>query len=521
MGNDFFYGGANRGLMLDALIYVLTHGEGAEGIITVTGECGSGKTTLCHSLMKRLPAQMQTIYLTQPVSTLEEFLNLISRQLKSDLAGLAGKGVEENCTCAPRDALAAELQCLLNEKYAAGKRIVLLIDETQELSAEILDELRALYEVESPHHKLLQIVLLGQNELGHTLTLPQMRKLKGCVTHHFELKPFNRKAVEEYLISRMRAAGHRGPVVFTPPAIKLISMASGGLIHSLNILADRSLETASSTGSPDVTADHVKAAIKDSGIQYSFNWRNWSDWFDLNHRAVGASAVITVTVLGLLGWFALRSPSAEVSSVVASAPSEAAPSAQVPIMAPAPAPIPALVPAPVPAPVPAYPPTAASMPGNTPSPASTAGSSPHASPETAAATRNTQDQPATAAMQQRSGKSYIGGVKLEGYALLEQRVEATTKSMATVDKNQYTIQLFSTDNVQPDRMERFLVRAQKLVDLSDLYVHTVNDGEKAKFRVTYGIYPDRNQAAAAINELPQKYQSSFHPEPSTWGDLSR
>src|SRR5205807_7873979 len=84
----------------------------------------------------------------------------------------------------------------------------------------------------------------------------------------------------------------------------------------------------------------------------------------------------------------------------------------------------------------------------------------------------------TTAGSYRAGKLHIAGVKLEGYKLLEQRVEATMKLMGTLDKNQYTIQLFWTDNVQPDRMERFLIRAEKSVNLSDLYVHPENNGDK-------------------------------------------
>ena len=93
----------------------------------------------------------------------------------------------------------SELHSLLDAKYAAGRQVVLLIDEAQELSAEILDELRALYELESPRHKLLQIVLFGQEELMHTLSLSHMHKLKGYITHRFDLKPFGRKSVNEYL----------------------------------------------------------------------------------------------------------------------------------------------------------------------------------------------------------------------------------------------------------------------------------------------------------------------------------
>jgi type II secretory pathway predicted ATPase ExeA len=540
MDNNFFYGGANRGATLDALIYVLTHGEGAEGIITVSGEGGSGKSTLCRMLMKRLPAQAQSVYLAKPSSTPEELLDLITQQLKSGLAGLVDKGekggvgndIDASRAFENGPAIASELHRLLDEKYAAGKRVILLIDEAQALSADMLDELRALYELESPRHKLLQIVLFGQKELVHTLSLPRMHKLKGYITHRFDLKPFSRKTVNEYLIARMRAMGHRGPRRFTPEAIKLIAMASGGLIHQLNILAGRSLQIASSGRTPDINTDHVNAALKDTGIEYRFTWQNWSDWSGLNHRAAGVSAILATVVLGLLGWLALRSPSAEVSPVVASAAPEISSSVQAPVLTPVP--VPAPIPVPVPTPVTAYPPSASTMAANVPSTASPAGPASSAGPGAAIGMKGPQDNRtaaagptmagstaggSTTAGSYRAGKLHIAGVKLEGYKLLEQRVEATMKLMGTLDKNQYTIQLFWTDNVQPDRMERFLIRAEKLVNLSDLYVHPENNGDKAKFRVTYGIYPNRDQAAAAITGLPEKYQSSFHPELVALSDL--
>jgi MSHA biogenesis protein MshM len=84
--------------------------------------------------------------------------------------------------------------------------------------------------------------------------------------------------------------------------------------------------------------------------------------------------------------------------------------------------------------------------------------------------------------------------------------------MVATNGGVYTIQLFATDNVQPDRMERFLSRARNLVDLSDLYVHPVTNGGKAQFRVTYGIYSSRDQATAAVAKLPEKYRASFQPE---------
>lgn len=551
--NNFFYGGANRGATLDALIYVLTHGEGREGIITVIGERGSGKTTLCRMLMKRLPAQVQTVYLAQSVSTPEEFLNLILRQLKTGVAELIEKGdiansIDGSNAFKSGPGIVSELHSLLDEKYRAGRQVVLLIDEAQELSAEILDELRALYELESPRHKLLQIVLFGQNELARTWL--HMHRLKSCIAHRFDLKPLGRKAVNEYLVLRMRMAGHNRPATLTPQAIKLIGIASGGFIHQLNILADRSLQLAISgnTGKtpdmPDINVDHVNAALEEAGIRRTMTWRTWLEWSGIDQRASGASAALTIAVLGVLGWLAFRAPSGEVTSIVASTASEASSPAQATLITPVPVPVPA------PAPVIAHP-SNATMTANIPSPATPARPAPGSSSvagtgtatgsvmgtvtgmkgsqdnRTAAAepgiagsdTAGSNAGGATTAGSSRASKLHIAGVRLEGYKLLQQRVEATMKLMGTVDKNQYTIQLFWTDNVQPDRMERFLIRAEKLVDLSNLYVHPENNGDKAKFRVSYGIYPNRDQATAAIADLPEKYRESFHPELVALADL--
>jgi septal ring-binding cell division protein DamX len=434
----------------------------------------------------------------------------------------------------------AELHSLLDQKHTAGRRVVLLIDEAQELSAEILDELRALYELESPRHKLLQIVLFGQNELVRAWL--HMHKLKSCIAHRFDLRPLGRKAVNEYLVLRARAEDAERPIVYTPEAVRLIGLVSGGLIQHLNILVDRSLQIALSENAgntPDINVDHVNAALEETEIRRGTTWRNRLDWSSFGRRTAGVSATLTIAVLGVLGWLALRAPPAEVSSVVASAAPEASPPAQASLITP--------VPVPVHAPATTYLPNA-TIAANVPSPASPVAPPPGPSSGPVAGTatgtagaptgmKASQDNRTAAAepiagstgggsetagkpaSTYRAGKLHIAGVKLEGYKLLEQRIEATIKLMGGMDKNQYTIQLFWTDNVQPDRMERFLIRAEKLVDLSNLYVHPENNGDKAKFRVTYGIYPDRDQATAAIAELPEKYQSSFHPELVALADL--
>ncbi|SOD40136.1 ExeA family protein [Nitrosovibrio sp. Nv4] len=505
---DFFYEGANRGATLDALIYVLTHGEGAEGVIQVTGDAGSGKTTLCRSLMKRLPARMQTVYVAKPDLSREEFLRSIADELNF--------GVAESCTTAARSTHAIEeLQRALAEKHTASRQVVLLMDEAHAMSAEVLEDALTLYDLESSCHKLLQIVLFGQPQLKDTLGLPQIRKFKDRFTHHFVLQPFNAKAVAEYLMCRVRDAGYRGPGIFSAEAIRMIARASSGLIRRVDILADKSMLAASRANAREIKAQHVKAAFEDDAITTRFHWRDSLDL--LSYRTVSARIMFSTLAVGMsaLGWQALSSSPTEVASIAALTPLEARPSVRASITAPAP------VPAPV---YPASTPSSASAGASAPSvPPSISSKSPPGSSQSiervVEMSTSPLNQSATAAEQPRNTRSNIAGVKLEEYALLAQRVGETRKAVAATDPNFYTIHLFATDNVQPDRMERFLVRARGVIDLSDLYVHPVTDGDQAKFRVTYGIYSSRDEATAAVAELPQKYQSSFHAELYTLSEL--
>ena len=246
---EFFFSGANRGATLEALLYAITHDE---GIVKVTGEVGSGKTMLCRVLVERLPKSVETIYLANPSLSRDEILHVIAADLQIESRG-------ERVTI-----LLRALQERLIKLYAAGRRVVVLIDEAHAMPIETLEEIRLLSNLESNRHKLLQIVLFGQPELDQHLALPNMRQLKERITHSFKLEPLVRSDVESYVDFRMRAAGYRGPNVFAPPAMKLISQSSQGLTRRINILADKSLLAAFADGTHQVTAKHARAAVRDS-----------------------------------------------------------------------------------------------------------------------------------------------------------------------------------------------------------------------------------------------------------------
>lgn len=501
---NFFYDGASRGATLDALIYVLTHGEGVEGIVKVIGEEGSGKSTLCRLLMKRLPPNIQTIYFAKRDLSREELLHSLAEELKFEVAS-------DQTSAVLVPATVCDLKNALIEKYASGGQVVLLVDEAHTLARETLEALGLLYDVESARRKLLQIVLFGQSELENTLALPSMRQFKDRVAHHFLMRPFSAQAVEDYLRFRMHAAGYRGPDIFSSQAVRLITVASGGLLQRINMLADKSLIKAFTAEMRDIDAPLVKVAMKDAGIKHRSIRRNGSNL--LNRRLGGMVGILAVLALGVLGWQAQRSTKTDVLPPLASRPVEMAASAVVsaPIYPPA-AMLPPSDPASVPVSGSNAPPSRTLFPSPPPQLASPSGSG-------TGVNVSAQENSAANTEQHGSAKLDIGGVKLASEKLLGQRVEATKRMMAKTDKNYYSIQLFVTDNIQPDRMERFLVRAQNLVDLSDLFMHSVNNEGQAYFRITYGIYPTRDEANKAMDELPQKYRTAFTPELYTLGEL--
>ncbi|MBS1130515.1 MAG: ATPase [Proteobacteria bacterium] len=246
---DFFFTGANRGPTLDALIYAITQDE---GIVKVTGEVGSGKTMLCRMLLERLPKNVETLYLANPSLSRQEILGAIADELGIPTDGKA------------THSLTRALQDALIERYAEGKRVVLLIDEAHAMPAESLEEIRLLSNLESKATKLLQIALFAQPELDERLAATDMRQLRERITQHFNLTPLKQDDVAAYIEFRLRAAGYHGPTPFSGEAIQMIARISEGLSRRINILADKALLAAYSSGSHKVDSTEIRIAEQDA-----------------------------------------------------------------------------------------------------------------------------------------------------------------------------------------------------------------------------------------------------------------
>jgi MSHA biogenesis protein MshM len=512
--SGIFFEGASRGATLDSLIYTLTHGEGEEGIIEVMGPSGSGKTYICHLMMNRLPRHMKTVYIDNLNVPKEGFARSIAEKLNLELADNP-EGTEDAVS------RLEQLSAALVEKCAVGAQFVLLIDEAHSASPEMLEEVRLFYDLMSPHRKLMQIVLFGEASLDRLLASPQLHTLKSRITHHLFLQPVTASSLKDYLLQRLRLAGYHGPNIFAPSALRLIASASSGLIERINILADKSLVAAFRDNTKNVMPQHVKSAIQDSGLGHDRSWPP-------SVKYIAGGSLVVVVIAGFsIGEF-VRQPTHSTSNHDISR--DVPVYSETPSPAPLSAPLIAATPTynTVPAPAPAI---AASSASSTPpapstpphshqsnlSPKSTAPAMVYDEPR--ATNTPARDDSATTTGQKRGTKSAIAGVKLADYPLLHERVDATAKMLGATDNDHFTIQLFSTDNIQADRMERFLSRAQSLVSLSDLYVYPVTIAGRAKFRVAYGVYLTRRQADAAASDLPQKYQEAFHLEVYTLGEF--
>ena len=287
----FFFSGANRGEILDALIYSLSE---AEGIVKVSGEVGSGKTMLCRMLLERLPEHVETIYLANPSLSREEMLYAIA-----DALGLSIDGKRVGIVM-------HSIQNKLEEKAREGKRVVVLVDEAHAMPLDTLEELRLLYNLQVGNDKLLQIILFGQPELNAKLDQPNMRQLKDRIVHHFHMQPLSRNALESYLMFRMRAAGYHGPDIFSPNAIKLIADASNGLMRRINILADKSLLSAFVEDTHNIGVRHVQAAMRDSELKPARSLAG--------KKLLMGSAAGMLLLTGLAAWWLLDRPPARTSA---------------------------------------------------------------------------------------------------------------------------------------------------------------------------------------------------------------
>jgi general secretion pathway protein A len=286
----------------DALAHLLYGISESGGFIQLTGEVGTGKTTLVRSMLERLPEQADVAVVLNPQLSTLEFLQTICEELGLALpAEISTK------------ALIDSLNWHLLEAHARGRRTVVIVDEAQNLSTDVLEQVRLLTNLETAKQKLLQIILIGQPELRELLDRTDMRQLAQRITGRYHLEPLSREETGGYIQHRIKVAGGQNEA-FTHKATQEIYRLSGGVPRLVNVIADRALLAAYTRETRVVNPALVRRAGAEVTGKRELDRRQW----------VGMS-VLAVVGLGLLSiglWRAFNADTnvTSLSSAIATQP---------------------------------------------------------------------------------------------------------------------------------------------------------------------------------------------------------
>jgi general secretion pathway protein A len=278
------------------------------GFAVITGEVGTGKTTLARFFLSRLGPRTATAVVLYPALSAAELLRSILDDLHVAAAGSSLKDLVD------------ALHHYLLEARAQGREVVLLIDEAQDLSPEVLEQIRLISNLETDTEKLIQIVLMGQTELGELLARRELRQIAQRVSARYHLGPLDRAETEQYVRHRLRVAEGEGKVAFTAGALGTVHRLSGGVPRLINLICDRSLLAGYVRGTRSIEASLVKQAAREVAGRPDRRVPAWS-------YAALAVALIALAVAVLLGLPA-PAPAPTAAKPEAAAAPQAAPAAE-------------------------------------------------------------------------------------------------------------------------------------------------------------------------------------------------
>jgi MSHA biogenesis protein MshM len=535
---EVFFTGGNRGAVLDALIYAINNGE---GIVKVVGEVGSGKTMLCRMLQTMLPEKVESIYLANPSVAPEDVMHAIAFELQLKLPKNAD-----------RLKVMQVLQTHLLARHAAGKQVVIFVEEAQGMPIATLEQIRLLSNLETNHDKLLQIVLFGQPELDENLNQTHIRQLRERITHSFNLAPLPAKEIGEYLIFRLRAAGYFGPHLFTNTAISKIATSAEGLVRRVNILADKALLAAFAENVYQVMPKHVNAAIADSefgaeklkanakktqllmwlglllvalGLGYTLNfwaasyWPRWQASVAENPPKINVAKVAVKPMPAAKPETPLQTQPSAVMVTVDTAPAlvaSSAPSPQPsidaqgtsvapthivssPVVITQDAPVQATPIAVAPVQSPAAPPAQSPLAPALPTPATPVAATAIVPPVSSAVLAS-PPAPAIPAPPSTAANPPDD--------ILSRRLNITSAWLANQPPSTVSIQLMGASS--DEQLKGQLEMLSQKIELDNLYVYRTKANNQPFLSVLYGSFADRSEAMRALQKLPTDLQKN-HP----------
>ncbi|MGH8201847.1 MAG: AAA family ATPase [Steroidobacteraceae bacterium] len=271
----------------EAMAHLLYGINEAGGFVQLTGEVGTGKTTIVRSLLAQAPKNAEIALILNPRMTAPEFLLTICEEV--------GIGVPDSATESLKDLVDILSQYLLRA-YAGGRRVVLVVDEAQNLAPEVLEQVRLLTNLETNTQKLLQIILIGQPELRELLARNELRQLAQRITGRYHLSPLSGEETTAYIRHRMRVAGATADV-FNRFALEEIYRLSGGVPRVINVICDRALLGGYSLDRHRITGPLVRnAASEVFGKRFTPPWLPWA----------GTAAVAAMLAVGSFALWRLQ-----------------------------------------------------------------------------------------------------------------------------------------------------------------------------------------------------------------------
>jgi general secretion pathway protein A len=268
----------------EALAHLLYGINESGGFIQLTGEVGTGKTTVVRTLLSRVPHHADVAVILNPRVTPVEFLLTICEELGLGIADADRDSVKQMVDALNRRLLAA---------HADGRRIIVIVDEAQNLSADVLEQVRLLTNLETPTQKLLQIILIGQPELRELLDRTELRQLAQRITGRYHLEPLSREETRGYVRHRLRVAGATAEI-FTPAALDEVHRLAAGIPRVINVTCDRALLGAYTQETRRATAALVRRAAGEVyGRRFVPLWLSW---------LAGALGLVGFGAAALIGW---------------------------------------------------------------------------------------------------------------------------------------------------------------------------------------------------------------------------
>jgi general secretion pathway protein A len=256
----YFYISEGHSEALAHLMYGI-NSEG--GFILLTGEVGTGKTTVCRCLLEQMPENCEIAFILNPTLSSVELLAAIC-----DEFGIVYPRGNETI----KD-LVARIYDFLLHIHETSRRAILIIEEAQNLCVEVLEQVRLLTNLETSQRKLLQIIMLGQPELNKTLAKPQLRQLSQRITARYHLGPLRRHEIASYVRHRLAVAGLVHRELFPPPVIKMLYGLTGGIPRIINVICDRALLGAYTEGKTMIDKSTLAKAAKEiSGGEGKNRW---------------------------------------------------------------------------------------------------------------------------------------------------------------------------------------------------------------------------------------------------------